>query len=123
MLCLLLLVLRFAAMTKIFSHDGDTPTLQGTVRKGEAFQLSLKSNPITGSRWELKTPPTLCEYTSRDNFGEFLESETPDTNPWGHQRFYFASKSVGQDRFVLHYERPWSTESGHKLEVFITIIE
>ena len=68
----LLLIVAVSAV-KIIPADWSAALVNDTVHAGEIYQLSLKSNPTTGFRWELKSRPLFSDYTGADNYGEFIE--------------------------------------------------
>ena len=120
---LLFLALTCSAL-KVISNPTGAAALNDTVKVGEAYQISLKSNPTTGFRWELKTKqPIYSERTSVDEFGEFIETGAEQMGMAGKQVFSFVGKLAGEEHFTLIYERPWTKEGAKTLDVAIKVIK
>ncbi len=107
---------------KVITNEAGAATLNETIKLGETYQLSLKSNPTTGFRWELKTKPLYSERTSVDEFGEFIEPSTDQMGAPGKQIFTFLGKNAGEEHIELSYERPWTKEGSKSLDVLIRIV-
>jgi len=106
---------------KAITGDWGSPSLTDNVGVGETFQVSLKSNPTTGYRWEVKSKPLYCDYTNPDAFGEFQEPADGLTGSAGKQIFSFVAKNAGEEHITLVYERPWSKEGSKILDITVKI--
>ncbi len=121
----LALILVVASAEKVIMCEGDVPTMTDTVTKGEQFTLSIRSNPTTGYRWELRSQPLHSQFQQPDTFGEFdipaASTQGGAMGVGGRQLFKFLAQAAGQDRITLVYERPWTSEGAKTLEVIINI--
>jgi inhibitor of cysteine peptidase len=75
---------------------------------GEAFSISLDSNPTTGYKWQFAHPRN----------GKFLKligskykaPKTELAGAGGKEIWSFKGLSVGQTKIILEYNRPWEKD-------------
>ena len=118
---LLFFLISVSLALKVFNADKSSTTLSGKVKLGEAFKISLISNPTTGFRWELKSTPSLCQSSNATPFGDFAEPQSTLSGASGKQEFTFVPIRSGREHFIFVYEQPWNKDDSVTLEVNIEI--
>eukprot|EP00826_Nyctotherus_ovalis_P065304 TRINITY_DN9596_c0_g2_i1.p3 TRINITY_DN9596_c0_g2~~TRINITY_DN9596_c0_g2_i1.p3 ORF type:complete len:124 (+),score=36.51 TRINITY_DN9596_c0_g2_i1:58-429(+) len=116
----LVFILVFPAFSqRVFKAMWNASSSEGTVKVNETFQISLRADPTTGYRWELKSKPVLCELKSKSVFGEYSKCKVSHTH--GQQLFTLVAKAVGEEHFKFVHERVWDTSDAREFEMIVTI--
>lgn len=85
--------------------SGMIPKLIG-VEVGEAFTISLESNPSTGYVWEPEFDPEFLKLVDSRFVSEPTEDGPPIVGAPGIQTFDFLALKQGQTRVIMIYKRP-----------------
>jgi inhibitor of cysteine peptidase len=82
--------------------DSATPV---TVRKGQTFALTLRSNPTTGYIWQLDKPPEDGVIQFIDN--QYRGDKSGLVGAGGREIWTFKAVETGETTIDLKYVRPW----------------
>ena len=116
MKALALLPVLLIAVCAVDYDASSTPSLK-VVALDQSFDISLKSNPTTGFRWEVVLPLDKLELVSIDRYGKFEGPKSGTVGAGGKQTFSFTAKAVGEGAVKFVYTRPWSNEDSQEFEI------
>ncbi|PKN60957.1 MAG: hypothetical protein CVU53_00430 [Deltaproteobacteria bacterium HGW-Deltaproteobacteria-11] len=85
------------------------PAASVTVREGQTFALTLRSNPTTGYIWQLTEP--LNEGIVRFIGQEYRMDKTDRVGAGGREIWTFKAVGSGETRINLKYARPWEKDT------------
>lgn len=97
------------------------PAVPIRVKSGTEFTIRLPSNPTTGYRWDLSSPPdeAVVKFASKD----YKPSGTGLMGAGGMETWTFKAVARGKAEIFLHYARPW--EKGvepNKRAAFVVVV-
>jgi inhibitor of cysteine peptidase len=81
------------------------PATPVTVRKGQTFALTLRSNPTTGYIWQLGKPPEDGVIQFIDN--QYRGDKSGLVGAGGREIWTFKAVGTGETTIDLKYVRPW----------------
>jgi inhibitor of cysteine peptidase len=81
------------------------PAATVTVRKGQIFALTLRSNPTTGYIWQLGKPPEDGVIQFIDN--QYRGDKSGLVGAGGREIWTFKAVGTGETTIDLKYVRPW----------------
>lgn len=87
-----------------------TTILSKTVKNGERFDVSLRSNPTTGYSWMLRTLPAPLMLVST-GYHQSADCKAGVTGCGGDQVFSFKGVGTGTGKIELVYGRAWETDT------------
>ncbi|MFH1079856.1 MAG: protease inhibitor I42 family protein [Pseudomonadota bacterium] len=96
------------------------PAAPVAVREGQAFALTLRSNPTTGYIWQLAAP--LNENILRFAGNEYRSDKTGRMGAGGREIWTFKTVGSGETCISLKYARPWEKETAPAKTVQFRII-
>jgi predicted secreted protein len=95
------LMLLFTVLT--VAADPDESVREISVTRGNAFTISLRSNPSTGYRWSAKFDKGFVHLKEES----FKRPENSLLGSPGQQTFIFVANETGVTDIDLVYSRPW----------------
>ena len=95
----------FTAPTPTFTD----PSKPVSVHKGETFELRLESNPTTGYKWFIATPPDPAVVTGGDR--RYDGPDGPGVGAGGHEVFTYRAVATGRTEIVMFYSRSESVRT------------
>lgn len=98
-----------------------TTILSKSIKNGDHFDISLRSNPSTGYTWMLRTlPPQLMLVSGR--YSQSADCKAGVTGCGSTQIFSFKGVSIGTGKIELVYGRSWEVDTV-KTEVMTVTVE
>lgn len=107
-----------AAIQALVFQDPSVPI---KVEPGEAFSISLVSNPSTGFRWKMTLPANDKTVTLLGS--EYVASQTTMVGAPGQEVFKFKALTAGETKAVFVYERPWETKTTPPRKIFTIFVQ
>jgi len=98
-----------------FMSPGDTIK----VKKGDAFSISLESNPTTGYSWQPQFDSNYVQLVDSD----YVPSQPNLIGGGGKETFDFLALSSGTTEITFSYMRPWGSKPPLETKVFKVVIK
>ncbi len=108
-------------MLPLGSAMAGTTMLSKSVKNGERFDISLRSNPSTGYTWMLRTLPAQLMLVSA-RYSQSADCKAGVTGCGGDQVFSFKGVGTGTGKIELVYGRSWEADTA-KTEVMTVTVE
>jgi inhibitor of cysteine peptidase len=99
------------------AYTNPQETIQGNA--GREFSIVLDANPTTGYQWRLTHPTDEKTLKLVDK-----KYKAPNTNlagAGGHEIWSFKALSVGQEKLIFEYVRPWEKDKSPVKSISFTI--
>ncbi|THD53484.1 proteinase IV [Enterobacteriaceae bacterium ML5] len=107
-------------MLPLTSAMAGTTMLSKSVKNGERFDISLRSNPSTGYTWMLRTLPAQLMLVSA-RYSQSANCKAGVTGCGGDQVFSFKGVSTGTGKIELVYGRSWEADTAKTEVMTVTV--